>query len=232
MSRPHVTVILAMSADGKIADQQRSAARFSSARDLAHLEVEVAQSDAVLMGAGTLRAYGTTLPVKRQDLLNLRRSQGQSSQPIHIISSYSGNLPRNLPFFRQPVPRGLLTTPAAATRWRQEFDYIWPVETWNWPTILAGLGSYGIARIALLGGGQLVASLVAADCVDEVVLTICPLLLGGASAPTPMDGEGFSAEWAPRLKLHSVEAVDHEIYLRYRLQRSENSITLGNNRSS
>ena len=54
--RPHTTVVLAMSADGKIADVKRSPARFGSAADKAHLEKQVAQVDAVLFGAGTLRA--------------------------------------------------------------------------------------------------------------------------------------------------------------------------------
>ncbi|PSN17337.1 riboflavin deaminase [filamentous cyanobacterium CCP5] len=229
MPLPHVTVILAMSADGKIADAQRSAARFSSDHDLAHLEAEIAEADAVLMGAETLRAYGTTLPVRHPDLIDQRRRREQASQPVQIICSASGSLPRDLAFFRQPVPRGLLTTPAGASLWRQEFDYIWPLNAWHWPDILQSLGKYGIERLALLGGGELVAALVAADCVDELVLTVCPLLLGGKMAPTPMDGEGFWADQAPRLVLCSVDTFDQEVRLRYRLQRSGNSITLGNN---
>lgn len=226
---PYVTVILAMSADGKIADVQRSPARFSSSHDRAHLEIEVAQADAVLMGGATLRAHGTTLPVRRPDLLDQRRLRGQSSQPIHIVYSPSGNLSKDLKFFRQPVPRGLLTTPRGAVPWQHEFEFIWPIDTWHWPEILSRLVDYGVNRLALLGGGRLVAEMLAADCVDELVLTVCPLLLGGAAAPTPVDGEGYFANHAPKLELCSVETVDHEVYLRYRLQRPENSITLGNN---
>ncbi|MDR9405249.1 MAG: dihydrofolate reductase family protein, partial [Halothece sp. Uz-M2-17] len=58
MNRPHTTVVLAMSADGKIADTARSAAEFSSHIDRAHLERQVAKADAILFGAGTLRAHG------------------------------------------------------------------------------------------------------------------------------------------------------------------------------
>lgn len=221
MPRPHVVVVLAMSADGKIADAQRSAARFSSPPDLQHLEAEIAEADGVLIGAATLRAYGTTLPVRSLDLVDARRQRGQTRQPIHIICSGSGQLPRDLPFFRQPVPRGLLTSTEGASRWRQQggFDYVWPIARWDWPEILQSLSKYGIRRLALLGGGQLVASLVTADCVDELVLTVCPLLIGGATAPTPMDGEGFWAAQAPRLQLWRVETVDQEVRLRYRLQR-------------
>ena len=72
MTGLHATVILAISADGKIADAVRSPARFGSAKDKAHLEQQVAASDAVLFGNGTLQAYGTTMRVISPELLSNR----------------------------------------------------------------------------------------------------------------------------------------------------------------
>ena len=68
-NRLHTTVILAMTADGKIADYQSSAARFGSINDRTHLEQQVSLADAVLFGAGTLRAYGSTMSVSNPLLL-------------------------------------------------------------------------------------------------------------------------------------------------------------------
>jgi 5-amino-6-(5-phosphoribosylamino)uracil reductase len=76
----------------------------------------------------------------------------------------------------------------------------------------------GIKRLGILGGGELVASLLAADLIDEVWLTVCPLLLGGATAPTPVGGEGFPSKLARRLELLDVETIEQEVYLHYRLQ--------------
>ncbi|WP_333114605.1 RibD family protein [Microcoleus sp. S11D4] len=109
IDRPYTTVILAISADGKIADAARSPARFGSANDKAHLEQQVADSDAVLFGNGTLQAYGTTMRVISPELLKQRELHGKPPQPAQIVCSRSSKFDPNLRFFQQPVPRWLLT---------------------------------------------------------------------------------------------------------------------------
>lgn len=223
--RPHTTVVLAMSADGKIADVKRSPARFGSAADKAHLEKQVALADAVLFGASTLRAYGTTLRVSHLELLEMRSRQGQPPQPVQMVCSRFAEFDPSLRFFQQPVPRWLLTTTAGAKAWqeRANFERILVAETaeqtLDWQDALQQLVSLGIQRLAVLGGGELVASLMALDLIDELWLTVCPLILGGAIAPTPVQGLGFPAELAPRLELLSAETKGPEVFLHYRLQR-------------
>lgn len=244
-NRPHTTVVLAMSADGKIADFERSPARFSSATDRAHLEEQIATSDAVLFGAGTLRAYGTTLRVSHPQLLQQRIQNSLPPQPLQIIASLQANIDSQLPFFRQPVPRWLLTTSVGAKQWqgRLEFERILICETGsledkgdkgkkdnsefriqnleftiNWVDALEQVARLGVKRLAVLGGGELVASMLAFEAIDELWLTICPLILGGANAPTPVEGTGFYAALAPRLELLSAQIEEQEVFLHYRLQ--------------
>lgn len=240
--RPHTTVVLAMSADGKIADFRRSPARFGSGADKAHLEKQIAVSDAVLLGAGTLRAYGTTLTVSHPILLQHRIREGKSAQPVHIVITHSADLNPEMKFFQQPIKRWLLTTTAGKISWQErlrtlpiiqenpankhtpEFEKIlvFETQTAKIDTIAAlqYLASIHIARLVILGGGELVASLLEADLIDEFWLTICPLLLGGANAPTPVEGKGFLSELAPRLQLLEVQTIDQEVFLHYRLKKS------------
>ncbi|MCU0543162.1 MAG: RibD family protein [Oscillatoriaceae cyanobacterium Prado104] len=230
--RPHATVILAIAADGKIADTARSPARFGSANDKAHLEQQIAAADAVLFGNGTLRAYGTTLRVTAPDLLDWREERGKPLQPVQIVCSQSCQFDPNWRFFQQPVPRWLLTGKSAEFPSQSPtnlplnsmFDRILFVETAggeiDWIDAFGQLANLGIQRLAILGGGQLVASLLAAGSIDEFWLTVCPLILGGAAAPTPVEGKGFLASFAPKLELLAVKQVGQEVFLHYRVARS------------
>jgi 5-amino-6-(5-phosphoribosylamino)uracil reductase len=223
---PRMSVVLAMSADGKISDVARTAARFPSPQDKRHLETCLAQADATLFGASTLRAYETTLTITNPQLLQQRHQRGQPPQPIHIVCSGSGALGATWRFFSQPVQRWLLTTPRGAQPWQAQpgFDKILPLlaPDVDWLRVARQLQSMGLRRIVVMGGGELVAALVAADLVEDFWLTLCPLLIGGRTAPTPLDGQGFWATQSPRLQLLSVKTEGDEVFLHY--QRLPHSI--------
>lgn len=219
--RPHITVVLAMSADGKIADAWRSPARFGSAQDKSHLETQIAQADGVLFGAGTLRAYGSTLRVTHPDLLQQRQQQGKLPQPVQIVCSQSAQLDPNYTFFRQPVPRWLLTTVAQTNGLQMPFEQVITVKVkdvgLDWVEALQQLRQLGLERLVVTGGGELVASLLTIKGIDEMWLTVCPLLLGGRDAPTPVGGIGVLEGIAPHLELLTVEAIAQEVFLHYRV---------------
>jgi 5-amino-6-(5-phosphoribosylamino)uracil reductase len=218
--RPQITVVLAMTADGKITDRNGSAARFGSTVDRTHLETQIALADGVLFGAGTLRAYGTSLPVTNPELLQLRITAGQSSQPVHIVASASGKLARNLKFFTQPLPRWLLTNSQEAKVWEgtSYFDRIL-INDFEWQQVLNQLFDLGVNKLAVLGGGSLVASLFKINAIDELWLTVCPLILGGKDATTPVEGEGWLQSQSKRLSLLEVKQIDREVFLHYRVKK-------------
>jgi 5-amino-6-(5-phosphoribosylamino)uracil reductase len=221
--RPFTTVVLAMSADGKIADVGRSHPTFGSQHDFDHLEQQVALADAVLFGSTTLKAGGTAMRVINPERIAERVKSGKPEQPIQMVCTRTGDLDASLKFFQQPIPRYLLTTVEGAQRWQGQsgFDRVLATETQthqiNWNHTFAELYKDGIEMIAVLGGGEVVATLLEADLIDELHLTVCPILLGGQEAPTPVAGAGFLQAQAPHLKLISVKQVEGELFLHYRV---------------
>jgi 5-amino-6-(5-phosphoribosylamino)uracil reductase len=213
-----------MTVDGKITDRSGTAARFGSTADKIHLESQIALVDAVLFGAGTLRAYGTSLSITNPQLLQLRREKDRSAQPIHLVASASGVISDRLKFFTQPLPRWLLTTTQGVKAWEATtyFDRLLIGETrlenpaeFEWKQILDRLYNLGIEQLAVLGGGSLVASLFEVNAIDEIWLTVCPVILGGTNSITPVEGNGWLQSQGKNLRLLEVKQIDDEVFLHY-----------------
>ncbi len=227
-NRPKTTVILAMTADGKIADRIKTPARFGSNADKAHLEAQIALVDGVIFGAGTLRAYGSSLPITNLNLLQQRQEISKPLQPVHIVVSASGNLNHQDRFFQQLIPRWLLTTETGAVAWQdnQRFERVIigkllkDNNSFDWQKILPELKQLGIEKLGILGGGALVTSLLSLDLIDELWLTVCPIILGGQNAPTPVEGIGLLQSQAKKLRLLEIKQIDQEIFLHYKLLKS------------
>ncbi len=229
---PHLTAIVAISVDGKISDATDTPGRFSSKVDLAHLETQMARWDAVIFGGNTLRAYGTSLVIKNPDLLRQRKENNQPSQPLNIVCSPSGNINPELYFFSQPLPRGLLTTNQGLLNWQEQVkslkiqnnknlgnyfqDFFISNNSLNWEKFLTKLSLLNYQKIGILGGGQLISSLLAENLINEFWLTICPLIIGKRSAPNFLYPDLLANINSPiNLKLLEVKQVNQEIFLHY-----------------
>jgi len=231
MANPlHITAILAMSADGKISTDSEKPARFSSRQDLQHLEEQISLCDAIIFGANTLRAYGTTLTIKKPHLLAQREARKQHPQPINIVCSSSGQLEHHYRFFEQPIKRILLTTKEGKINWLNSInhtdkkilfnDYIitknnqWKIE---WKDTFNYLQNININRIGILGGGELIASILAENLLDDLWLTLCPVILGGKKAPTPV--AGIHLKSPVPLKLKDIKQIGEELFLHYQIKK-------------
>ena len=214
LSRPQVTLVLALSLDGRLAPPDGGAAQLGSTGDRRALEEALAWADGCLIGAETLRLHGSTCLIRQADLLERRRLQGRPPQPWALVVSRSGCLDPQLPFFHQPLRRALVAPAGVSSSPPTGFERLWTLPpdaeplpgsaaganpsqpgSRGWPALLAALAAEGMDRLVLLGGARLAASLLALDLVDGLQLTLVPRLLGGAHHWLPLGPLPAPGRW-------------------------------------
>lgn len=225
MKRPHISLNLAISADGKITSANRALASFGSARDIAHLYRLRANADAILCGARTVDTHAVTLDNGGAKFDALRKRNGRAPHPVRVIVSGSGSLKTDARVFQTPTTGPLIIAvsarakPRVVERLRRRAQEVYRDE--NEAIDFAKLAGWlknrhGVERLLCEGGGELNDALFRADLVDEINLTWCPLIIGGRSAPTLSDGIGIAAlAEGRRFRLEAGRRVGNEFFLRY-----------------
>jgi len=225
-NRPHVGVNMAMSADGKTSTYRRESFSLGSPSDRYLMDVLRAKADAVIIGARTLASDGWAIRVRHAGMRTRRVEQKRTPHPLNVVLSTDLDLPVRAEFFTFPETEKLVITTRRATARRVEsFRRLAEVVVLPRERILARyalrvLADRGVKRVLVEGGGTLNFSFFREDLVDEVYLTVTPRILGGATAPSPVDGKGFLRNSHVRLELLSSRRTGDEIFLRYRVVKS------------
>jgi 2,5-diamino-6-(ribosylamino)-4(3H)-pyrimidinone 5'-phosphate reductase len=235
MNRPHIIVNVAMSADGKIDSTARKGATISSAVDKARVDRLRASVDAILVGGRTLLNEDPKLTVKSAELRAERLRKGWPENPakVGVISeipalTMSSNQAANggsVRTMETPLRQFLTSGPAQVylfTTQCIDADMVARFENAgatvrtegnervDMVSVFRTLHQAGIRSVLVEGGGTLIAELFRLNLVDELTVYIAPKILGGTTAPTLADGEGFLENQAPGLDLKSVEILDDE----------------------
>jgi len=223
--RPFVYINMAMTADGKIATANQAVSSFGSSQDFEHLLELRATADAVMTGAGTLKAQpDITLGSGPARFRRMRKEHGLVDAPVRIIVSGSGKIdPKAKMFSSKDGPIIILTTERMPkTRYQRleqssESVYVCGKNEVDFPSALNWLRSeWDVKRLLCEGGGQLNGSLLATGLVDEIHLTICPQIFGGRNAPTITDRSlADRLIDAKQFKLKSMQRKNDEIFLVY-----------------
>jgi riboflavin-specific deaminase-like protein len=220
---PFVLVNGAVSADGKLALENRSLIQFSSPRDQRFVFQLRASADAVLSGADTVETFSIDLAAGPTACRKARQRKGLPAQPLRILVSDDGKVDPNARIFRKPVsPIVVLTTQHGIKRCTARLHDVAIVKPFGKRVVAFARAfrwlreEFGVKRLLCEGGGETNAALLRAGVVDELHITVCPLVLCGRRAPTIADGEGVkSIAGATRLKLKTVKRVKGELFLTY-----------------
>lgn len=141
-------------------------------------------ADVVLVGAGTVRAEGYVGELVDEETRERRVADGRAPHPALAIVSGSLDLdPASDLFSRSPVRPTIFTTEAANRHHRESFAGVADVVVCGTDRLDATRMRELLGDVSVLceGGPHLFASLLAADVVDELCLTLAPSLSGGQS---------------------------------------------------
>jgi len=215
--RPFVYLNMVATVDGRAAVDGRTRA-LGSATDTLLLGELRALADAVLIGTGTLRAEGYGRLVRNPERVARRAAADQPATPTAVLLSRSLDLPWGAGLFAAADQPVLVYTGSAD----MPPDVAAPLEVVRLPdptpaAALRDLRGRGVRALLCEGGPTLNGALLAAGAVDELFVTLAPLLTGNAAAPRIVEGEDLPVPLA--LALEWVMHHDDELYLRYRIRR-------------
>lgn len=224
--RPFVTANFALTWDARISTRRGTPSDFSSPRDKRRLVEIRAQCDAILVSAKTISVDNMAMGLPDEKLRAERVRRGQAPYPARVLLTNSGRIKSGLRVFAKDFsPIIIFSTTRMPARVRAALApkadlWLHEGEAVNLPAMLATLrAEYGVRRLVCEGGAQVLRSLLAADLVDEIHITLCPRIFGGVKAPTLT---GIAGDFLPRsisLRLAEHEVIGDECFLRYRVRR-------------
>ena len=224
--RPRVLLNMASTADGRASIGGRSGAIGNRADHLLFHALRAAV-DAVLVGAGTVRAERYGRIIRDAQRRRRRRERGLSEEPLACIVSASLDLPADLPLLSEPAARVVILTPSqkaiGGVAASVEYVRAGRGEKCELATALAELRErFAVHTLLCEGGPHLNHDLLRAGLVDELFLSFAPLLAGGDD---PQRGTlrilaGDELPQPAPMELVSVLESESELFLRYLVRAS------------
>jgi len=183
--RPYIHVNCAMSADGKLAGEDRTQVRISSDEDKTRVKGLRKQYDSILVGVGTVIADDPHLTLKDRDY---------DTNPVRIVLDPHGRTPQDAQVLNDRAPTIMVTLSDCTAVWNCDHIIRAGTDAIDLDAVMEKLAELGIENILVEGGGKTISTLFRAKMVDRYTVFIGGLVIGGKDAPTPCDGDGWVAE--------------------------------------
>ncbi len=218
---PYVLLSVATSVDGYIDDTTPDRLLLSNAADFDRVDQVRADSDAILIGAGTMRADNPRLIVNSEQRRAERVARGASEYPLKVTLTRSGALDTSLKWFHHGGGKVVYTVDTSAEALKRQVGGLAEViplgPELDFTALLEDLSARGVRHLMVEGGEQVHTAFLSRGLVDEIHLAIAPLLVGAGPrflAPT-------TYPWPSTRRMHLAEArtIDDVVLLRYHPKR-------------
>jgi riboflavin biosynthesis pyrimidine reductase len=226
-SRPYLVLNMISSTDGRATLGGRSGPLGGRAdSELLHgLRTTV---DAVMAGAGTVRAERYSRLVCEEHDREIRRARGLSEEPLVCVVSGRLALDEEIPLLADPQARVAIVTASEASLplgCRAHIDYIRATRE-GVLDLEGAMGElrerFGVRTLLCEGGPHLNSHLLAAELVDELFLTLSPKLAGGDITSEALRIlSGPELDPPATLELLGVSEHDSYLFLRYRIVQTQ-----------
>ncbi len=210
-----VRACMVMGLDGSIAGPDGLSGSISSPTDRAVLSAVRRFADAYLVGAGTVRAERYSAVRAQPEVLERRLAAGQAAAPTLAIVSATCRFDWEDAAFTASDNRPIVLTvqssdPADRAAAARSCDVIVVGDERVEPRVaLDALGERGLTRVTCEGGDGLLADMVRAEVLDEVDLTVAPVVAAAARPARP--GPGVLTG----MRLHQLLEDDGFLFARY-----------------
>ncbi|MEU9285940.1 dihydrofolate reductase family protein [Streptomyces sp. NPDC048275] len=219
MPHPYVLLSAAVSLDGFLDDTGPERLLLSGPADFDRVDEVRASSDAILVGAGTLRADNPRLLVNSAERRAARVAAGRPEYPLKVTVSGSGDLDPEAQFWHTGGEKVVYTTDkgavraADALRGLDQVDVVPTGAELDWRAVLEHLHDVrGVRRLMVEGGGRVHTQLMRQGLADEVQLAVAPLFVGEPDAPRLFGPGGYPPG---RMRLVETRPVGDVVLIRY-----------------
>ncbi|WP_406171022.1 dihydrofolate reductase family protein [Streptomyces sp. NBC_00996] len=222
MPHPYVLLSAAVSLDGFLDDTGPERLLLSGPADFDRVDEVRASSDAILVGAGTIRSDNPRLLVNSARRRAARVAAGRPEYPLKVTVSGSGDLDPAAQFWHTGGEKIVYTTDKGAARAADALrglddglgvDIVSTGPELDWRVLLEHLHDVrGVRRLMVEGGGRVHTQLMREELADELQLAVAPLFVGEPDAPRLF---GPGAYPPGRMRLMETRAVGDVVLIRY-----------------
>jgi len=218
--RPYTLLSCCMSLDGYLDDSSPRRLVLSGEADLDRVDGLRAAADAILVGAGTIRADNPRLVVRSPSRIARRLADGRTASPLKVTLTALAKLDPGAAFFTAGDADKLVY--CAAHTVGEARDAIGELATVvecgprvRLEEVLADLHDRGVRRLLVEGGGTVLSQFLSAGLADELQLAVAPFFVGDSAARRLVDDGAYPWHSGRRAGLAGTRVLGDVVLLRY-----------------